>query len=144
MTELRAAGLVREIGVCNVSASEAALALSVAPIVSIQNPLWYGSRGQDDVISLCEAQGVAFVAHSPFGGPGGSRRMSRSGPLGEVALRHRTAVHGIALAWLLDRSATIIPIPGSSDPDRAALNLEAARIRLSEEDRRRLGGAGAS
>lgn len=135
MSELQEAGLVRELGVCNVTASELEVALGAVRLVSVQNPYWLGASGQDRIIDRCREADIAFIAHSPFGGPGGAARLDRDTRLAGVAKRRGVAAHTVALAWLLERSPGIIPIPGTTDPTRPGDNAAAAGFSLTSNDR---------
>ena len=135
MTELRERGLIREMGVCNVTLEELELALAAAPVVAIQNPLSVGRSDQDLIIELCEREGVAFLAHSPFGGPGGAVRIGMNQRLAKAAGTHGVSPYDIVLAALLARSPAIIPIPGTANPARPAQHARASQLTLGAAER---------
>jgi aryl-alcohol dehydrogenase-like predicted oxidoreductase len=130
MAELRERGLIREMGVCNVTLGELERALAVAPVVAVQNPLSVGRADQDLIISLCEREGIAFLAHSPFGGPGGAARIGSDRRLAAAAGAQGVSPYDIALAALLARSPAIIPIPGTANPARPAQHAKASLLTL--------------
>jgi aryl-alcohol dehydrogenase-like predicted oxidoreductase len=132
LDELRRLGVTLRIGVCNVTPEELSKALAVAPVSSVQNPLGIGDRGQDEVLRICEARGITFLAHSPLGGPAGARRLERNMALRSVSIELGVGVRTVALAWLLARSPVIAPIPGTTSREHALENLAAASVSLSE------------
>ncbi|WP_420614329.1 aldo/keto reductase [Candidatus Spongiisocius sp.] len=135
MTELRERGLIREMGVCNVTLEELERALSAAPVAAVQNPLSVGRSDQDLIIELCEQEGIAFLAHSPFGGPGDAARIGMDRRLARAAGAHGVSPYDIALAALLARSPAIIPIPGTANPARPAQHARASRLTLGAAGR---------
>ena len=135
MTELRERGLVREIGVCNVTLDELERALSAAPVAAVQNPLSVGRSDQDPIIELCEREGIAFLAHSPFGGPVGAARIGMDQRLAGAAGTHGVSPYDVALAALLARSPAIIPIPGTANPARPAKHARASLLTLGAAGR---------
>ena len=139
MVQLREDGLVRELGVCNVTEDELAVAMGVAPLISVQNPLQFDSSTQDRIIETCERSGLSFLAHSPFGGPGRARRLADDSRLAGPAATMGAAPHDVALAALLSRSPAVIPIPGTASPRRPAHHASAAGIRLTPEMQRSIG-----
>ncbi len=143
MVQLRHDGLVREIGVCNVTEQQLEAVIAVGPVVAVQNPLTYDRSRRDSVLEACERHGLAYLAHSPFGGPGSARRLGNDRRLATVADSCGSTPHAVALAALLARSPSMIPIPGTSSVQRPAGHIAAGRIELSAEDRRVLGLDGA-
>ena len=135
MDELRERGLIREIGVCNVTLDELERALSAAPVVAVQNPLSVGRSDQNLIIELCEREGIAFLAHSPFGGPGGAARIGMDQRLAKAAGAYGISSYDIVLAALLARSPAIIPIPGTANPARPAQHTKASRLTLGPAER---------
>ena len=136
MVQFREDGLVRELGVCNVTEGELAVAMRVAPLVSVQNPLQFDTSAQDRIIETCERRGLSFLAHSPFGGPGRARRLAGDSRLAGLATTMGVTAHDVALAAVLSRSPAVIPIPGTTRPERATHHASAAAIRLTPEMRR--------
>ena len=135
MTELRERGLIREMGVCNATLEQLELAVSAAPIAAVQNPLSVGRSDQNPIVALCEREGIALLAHSPFGGPWGAVRIGRDRRLARAARIHGVSPYEIALAALLARSPAIIPIPGTANPSRPAQHVRASRLTLGAAER---------
>ena len=105
LEELRLAGKIRLIGLSNVSIGQLRKAQSVARIVTVQNEYNRGLLTSDDMVDVCEAEGIGFMPWSPLGGA-----------LGEPAAE---------LRWLLDRSPVILPIPGTSSVEHLEANMQA-------------------
>jgi aryl-alcohol dehydrogenase-like predicted oxidoreductase len=141
LADLREAGKIKEIGICNVTLAELDEALAAAPIAAVQNPMWFGGPRQDDVLGRCEQLGLTFLAHSPLGGPAGLGRIGSRSVLEEVAARNETTAHVVALAWLVARSPMVVPIPGTTRPERAVGNVAAARLTLPPPDLAELSGS---
>jgi pyridoxine 4-dehydrogenase len=85
----------------------------------------------------CERDGIAFLPWSPLSVGSDTARVS--GAITAVAARHRATSPQVAIAWLLVRSPVMLPIPGSSSLAHLEENVQAARLRLSDADRRALG-----
>lgn len=129
--ELRREGKVRSIGVCNVTVAELERALATAPVASVQNRFSVAERSAEDVLAACEARGLAFVAWAPLGKGFLTRRHGR---LGRAAARRRVTAGQLALAWILARSQTTIPIPGTSSLAHLEENLAAGDILLEHDE----------
>src|SRR5262249_34301793 len=84
-------------------------------------------RSHDDVVDYCAAEGIVFVAYFPLRGDGGHR-------LDEIAERHEATPTQIALTWLLRRSQTLLPIPGTLSLEHLKENLAALDIELSDAE----------
>jgi aryl-alcohol dehydrogenase-like predicted oxidoreductase len=132
LAELRADGKVRHVGLSNVSVDELARAREVVPVVSVQNRYNVADRTGEDMLEACEAEGIAFLPWRPLAP--GSRLAEPGGPLARAAERHRAAPSQIALAWLLQRSPVMLPIPGTSSVEHLEENVAAATVQLSAEE----------
>lgn len=130
LMKLRDEGLVRHIGVSNVSASAYAEAREVGPIVCVQNAYNVTVRDDDQLVDQCAADGVAYVPFFPVGG----FQPVTAEHLTTVAERHGATVPQIALAWLLARSPNILLIPGTGSLAHLAENVAAAGIALTADD----------
>jgi aryl-alcohol dehydrogenase-like predicted oxidoreductase len=131
LAELQAEGKVRHIGICNVDAEELARARAVATIVSVQNRYNLADRTSETVLRICEHDQLAFLPWMPLAR--GTLAGQGSG-LRRIAASH-AATHGqVALAWLLQRSAVTVPIPGTSSLSHLEENLGALEVRLSEAE----------
>ena len=137
LAELRREGLVAEVGLSNVSAAQIEEARGIVEIAAVQvrlGPLDTKSL-RSGVVSHCLARGIRVLAHSPFGGPAGVKRVRRDPALVEVARRHGRDPLDIALAWLFDLSPLVVPLPGPSRAETARSCALAADLQLSDEDR---------
>ena len=134
--ELQRAGKVRMIGVSNVSVAELERARTVADIVSVQNRYSVGERRSDEVLERCQRDGIAFLPWFPLG----AGRLARAQELERVADSHGASAAQVAIAWLLQRSPMMLPIPGTSSLRHLEENVAAAALRLSEGEVARLTG----
>src|SRR5262249_37531178 len=131
LKELQDEGKVRHIGVSNVTVDELRRAQSVASIVSVQNEFNLTDRRSDDVVEVCEADGLAFLPWFPLGA---GRLVTSAGALDGVATRRAATRAQVALAWLLHRSPMMLVIPGTNSTDHLVENVAAAVLRLDDED----------
>ena len=134
MVELQAEGKVRMIGVSNVSVEELERARAVGEIVSVQNRYNLGDRASEDVLTACARAGIAFLPWFPIG----AGALARAGELQAVATAHGATPAQVAIAWLLQRSPVLLPIPGTSSITHLDENMAAAGLRLAAEELRRL------
>src|ERR1700738_5189011 len=131
LKELQDEGKVRHIGVSNVTVDQLRRAQSVAPIVSVQNEYNLADRSSEDVLEVCEAEGLAFLPWYPLS----AGRLARpGGPLDEVARKHGATPGQVALAWLLQRSPVVLVLPGTNSVEHLDENVAAAGLRLDEDD----------
>ncbi|WP_460358489.1 oxidoreductase [Actinoallomurus acanthiterrae] len=132
---LREEGLIRHLGVSNVSAEELAQARAIAPIACVQNLYNLAQRDDDPMVDACAEAGIAYVPFFPVGGfqPITAERLEA------VAARHGATVPQVAIAWLLARSPNILPIPGTGSLTHLEENIAAAALKLSPEDLTELG-----
>jgi pyridoxine 4-dehydrogenase len=126
LAELRQEGLIRHLGVSNVTAGQVAEAQSIAPVACVQNYYNLTNRGDDDLIGSLAAQGIAYVPFFPLGG----FAPLQSGTLDAVAERLGAARMTVALAWLLHQSPNILLIPGTSSVAHLRENVAAADLAL--------------
>jgi pyridoxine 4-dehydrogenase len=140
LVDLQAQGKVRHIGVSNVSAEELARARMVTRIVSVQNRYNLADRESDDVVEICEGEGLAFLPWDPLGTGALARRPARA--VLQIAGRHGATAAQVALAWLLKRSPAILPIPGTSSVSHLEENVAAARVEMGPEEFEALGDSG--
>jgi pyridoxine 4-dehydrogenase len=126
LAELREQGLVRHLGVSNVSPAQVAEARAVAPVVTVQNHYNLVHRADDALVDRCAADGIGFTPYFPLGG----FTPLQSGTLAAVAARVEATPQQTALAWLLQRSPTMLLIPGTSSRAHLRENLAAADLVL--------------
>ena len=127
---LREEGLIRHLGISNVSAAEFIEARKIAPIVCVQNHYNLTRREDDPLIDACAEADIAYVPFFPVGGfqPLAAERLDT------VAARHRATGPQVALAWLLTRSPNVLVIPGTGSLDHLEENIAAGALKLSAED----------
>jgi pyridoxine 4-dehydrogenase len=126
LAELREQGLIRHLGLSTVNADQLAEAQSIAPVVCVQNLYNVARRGDDALVDLTAAQGIAFVPYFPLGG----FSPLQSGELDAVAERLGATPLAVALAWLLHRSPNILLIPGTSSVEHLRENVAGAGLEL--------------
>ncbi|MGH3874438.1 MAG: aldo/keto reductase [Pseudonocardiaceae bacterium] len=131
LVELQQAGLVRHIGVCNVSAAELARARGIADVVSVQNRYNLIDRRSDDLVDVCAREGLAFLPWFPLAT---GELAVPGGRLDQIAQRYDATAAQIALASLLARSSTMLPIPGTSSIEHVEENMGATRLDLTPDD----------
>jgi pyridoxine 4-dehydrogenase len=131
LTAMQDEGKIRHIGVSNFNAEELARARAVARVVSVQNEYNLVDRRSEEVVGVCERDGLGFLPWSPVA----DGRLARpGGVLDRVAAHHGARVAQISLAWLLHRSPVVLPIPGTSRIDHLEENVAAATLQLSDEE----------
>jgi pyridoxine 4-dehydrogenase len=129
LAELQEKGLVRHIGLSNVTPAQIAEARQIAPIICVQNQYNLAHRTDDALIADLAGDGIAYVPFFPLGG----FTPLQSASLSDVAVRLDTTPMQVALSWLLHRSPNILVIPGTSSIGHLRENIEAAKLRLSPE-----------
>ncbi|MFH8283696.1 oxidoreductase [Streptomyces antibioticus] len=132
---LREEGLIRHLGVSNVTAEEFAQAREVAPIACVQNLYNLARRDDDPLIDTCAEAGIAYVPFFPVGG----FQPVTAEHLDGIAARHHASVPQVALAWLLARSPNVLLIPGTGSVGHLEENVAAGELTLSAEDIAALG-----
>jgi len=126
---LQARGLIRHIGLSNVTATQIAEARAMTPIVCVQNMYNLAHRQDDELVDELAQQGIAWVPFFPLGG----FSPLQSDKLNEVAASLNATPMQVALAWLLRRSPNILLIPGTSSPAHLQENLASRSLVLSDE-----------
>jgi pyridoxine 4-dehydrogenase len=129
LAELQDEGKVRHVGLSNVSAEELEEALSIVPIVSVQNRYSLSDRRHEDVLEACEREGLGFLPWFPLASGRAARTMHE---VERVAREHEATPVQVAIAWLLHRSPAMLPIPGTSSVEHLEENAAAAAIDLGE------------
>ena len=129
LAQLRNEGKIRLIGLSNVTQEHIERARKIVPIVSVQNRYSFADREWDYVVAYCESHGIAFIPWFPLA----AGRVAGD-VLERIARAHEATPKQIALAWLLRRSPTILPIPGTSSVEHLEENVAASSVRLSDED----------
>ena len=129
MAELQQEGLIRHLGISTVNAAQIAEAQQIAPVVSVQNFYNIANRQDDALVDELAEQGLAYVPYFPLGG----FTPLQSDTLNRVAQRLRATPMAVALAWLLQRSANILLIPGTSSLAHLRDNISAASLDLPSD-----------
>jgi aryl-alcohol dehydrogenase-like predicted oxidoreductase len=129
LAELQQKGLVRHIGLSNVTPAQIAEARQIAPIVCVQNHYNLAHRTDDALIADLARDGIAYVPFFPLGG----FTPLQSATLSDVPARLGATPMQVALAWLLQRSPNILVIPGTSSIEHLRENLEVARLQIPPE-----------
>lgn len=133
--ELQEEGKVRHIGVSEVSVEELKAAREITEIVSVQNLYNLTDRRSQDVLDYSTAEGIAFIPWFPIAT---GNLAAPDSPVADIARELDATPSQVALAWLLQKSPVILPIPGTKSVDHLTENLGAARLTLSPEDMARL------
>ena len=132
--KMQEAGKIRHVGLSEVSPEEIDRARKVLPIVSVQNQYNVGNRKWEKTLTYCEKEGLGFMPWSPIGG----NRGLKDNALEAAARDYHASVVQLALAWLLHRSAAMLPIPGTSSVAHLEENMAAAKLKLMAEDWKRV------
>ena len=130
LAELQQRGLIRHIGLSNVTRAQVAQGRTIVDVVCVQNRYNLAHRGDDALIDELAASGIPYVPFFPLGG----FTPLQSGALSGVAERLGATSMQVALAWLLQRSPNLLLIPGTSSVGHLKENLASASLQLSGED----------
>jgi pyridoxine 4-dehydrogenase len=131
LKEMQDAGKIRHVGLSELGPKEIERARKVLPIVSVQNRYNITDRNWEDALSYCEKEGLGFMPWSPIGG---NRGLRPGDELEKIAKAHGASVIQLALAWLLQRSPVMLPIPGTSSVPHLEENVAAAKLKLTPEE----------
>ena len=118
-------GTIRHIGISEVGVEQIERAREVVPIAAVQNRYNVSDRQHDGVVDYCEREGIAFVAYYPLRGQGGPGVAEAAGRLG-------VSGNAVKLAWLLQRSPVVLPIPGTLSIEHLRENLAALELDLGD------------
>jgi pyridoxine 4-dehydrogenase len=133
LAELQKQGKIRLIGLSNVTREHVERAGKITPIASVQNRYSFADREWENVLEYCEQHGIAFIPWFPLGGGKAAGEV-----LAKIAQKHKAKPQQVALAWLLQRSPAMLPIPGTTSIEHLEENLAAA-VKLSTEEMAELG-----
>lgn len=137
LAELLDAGKIRMAGISNANPAQIKQANEIlgGRLVSVQNQFSPRFRSSEPELHLCEQMGIAFLPWSPFGG------ITRAGDLGasfeiftEIGKEHGVSPYQVCLAWMLAKSPSVIPIPGSSRPETIRDSAQAVELTLADEE----------
>jgi pyridoxine 4-dehydrogenase len=129
--ELQDQGLIKHVGLSQVSVAEIEQARKVIDVVSVQNLYNLADRSSEDVLDYCEREGLGFIPWFPVAA---GDLAKPGGVLDEIAKEHDATHAQLALAWLLKRSPVMLPIPGTGSVAHAEENCAAAGVELTEEE----------
>lgn len=137
LAELRDAGLIRHLGLSNITPAHLAEAQAIAPVVCVQNMYGIGVRPEyADFVRLCGEQGIAFVPFYAIAAAG--RETGATAPESEevlaVARAHDSTPAQIRIAWTLHQGPHLLAIPGTGNPDHLAANVAAGDLRLTPDE----------
>ena len=141
LAKLREQGKIRYVGVSNFRTEQLASARRIVPVVSVQNRYNFADRASEEVLGVCQREGLAFIPWAPIarGSSGSLENGSGSAALEAAAKAHGVSVYEIALAWLLAKSPVMLPIPGTSSVAHLEDNVAAAALQLTPGELAALG-----
>ncbi len=138
LRDLREEGKVRHVGLSNVTVAQLEEAEAIVPIAAIQNELslsYLSPIGKAEV-AACGERGIPFLAWSPLGGA--SKAKGSGGAVERIASERGVSPQRVALAWLLQLSPAVVPIPGSRRPETILDSIRAIELELTPEERARI------
>ncbi|WP_154792055.1 oxidoreductase [Occultella kanbiaonis] len=140
LAELRDAGLIRHLGISNITAEQLTEALTVSPIVCVQNQYGLTNRADDALLTLCGELGIAFVpffavaAVVPGTSPHDAADETGTAQIAAVAAAHGATAAQVRLAWTLHRGPHVLAIPGTGNVAHLEENVAAGALELSESE----------
>jgi pyridoxine 4-dehydrogenase len=129
--ELQDQGLIKHVGLSQVSVAEIEQARQILDVVSVQNLYNLADRSSEDVLDHCEREGIAFIPWFPVAA---GDLAKPGGVLDAIAQEHHASHAQLALAWLLKRSPVMLPIPGTGSVAHLEENCDAANVELSDDE----------
>ena len=124
-------GVIRFAGLSEASVRDIKAANKVFKVTTVQNLYNIANRSSEDVLDYCEQENIGFIPWYPLGA---GRLATRGGTLDSIARKHDATAAQIALAWLLQRSRVMLPIPGTAQVAHLEENVAAASITLSDSE----------
>jgi len=138
LVELQAEGKIGRIGLSEVSVPEVQAARAITPIATVQNLYNLSDRSAEPVLDYCEREDIGFIPWFPMA----TGHLARpDGPLQRIADEQAVTPAQLALAWLLQRSPVLLPIPGTSTVAHLEENVGAALIKLTPDQIQQLDNA---
>ena len=128
---LQTQGKIRHIGLSEVTVAQIEEARKTVEIVSVQNEYNLTTRKSEEVLTYCEANGIAFIPWYPVGA---GKLTQPGGKLDDAAKKYGATVSQLSLAWLLHRSPVMLPIPGTTSLEHLEENVKAQEIELSDDE----------
>jgi aryl-alcohol dehydrogenase-like predicted oxidoreductase len=133
------AGKIRHVGLSEVTVAEIEQAKKVVPIVSIQNQYNITDRDSEGALNYCEKEKMGFIPWAPIGGSRNASLRKTGNALEAEAKRHNVSVVQLALAWLLQKSPVMLPIPGTSSLAHLEENMASEKLELSADEWKKIG-----
>ena len=131
MAEMQKEGLIRHLGLSQVSVEEIAAARKIITVATVQNLYNLADRGSEAVLDYCATNGIGFIPWFPLA----AGKLAKPGSeLDTIAHKHGVGPSQIALAWVLKRASVMLPIPGTGSVEHLEQNAAGAGIQLSDED----------
>jgi aryl-alcohol dehydrogenase-like predicted oxidoreductase len=131
LAELRREGKIRHVGISNVSVANVKEARGIVEVFTVQNLYNLANRDSEDVLDHCEREGIGFIPWFPLDA---GKLAEPGGVVADVSKRHEATPAQVAIAWLLQRSPVMLPIPGTSSVRHLEENCAAAHLRLTDEE----------
>jgi aryl-alcohol dehydrogenase-like predicted oxidoreductase len=131
LKEAQDAGKVRHLGLSQVSVDEIKVAQEVFEVATVQNLFNLSNRDDEDVLDYCEEHGIGFIPWFPLAA---GKLAEPGGPVAEIAEAHDATTGQVALAWLLQRSPVMLPIPGTGSVEHLEENVAAAELELTDDE----------
>jgi pyridoxine 4-dehydrogenase len=139
IADMQREGLIRHVGLSEVSVAEIEAAQKYFKVVSVQNLYNLANRHSEDVLDYCEKNNIGFIPWFPLAG---GNLVKEGSVLQQIAQRLGASLSQVALAWVLKRSPVMLPIPGTSSVKHLEENTASASVELSDEDFRALDEVG--
>lgn len=136
LTRLKEQGKAKQIGICNVSLEQLEEARKLAPISTVQVRWNVRDRRAETsgLIAFCEKHQLTLIAYSPFGGTLQAPSLGTYGKIGDEARRRRMSPYRLVLAWMINKSPAVIPIPGARRVESIVDSVKAGDVRLTDSD----------
>lgn len=139
LADMRREGKIRHVGLSNVTLDQLERAQRIVPIVTVQNHYNLADRASERMsvadsermIDVCAQQGIGFIPWAPLTS---GRLAQPGGALDEIARSHNALPSQVAIAWLLHRSSSMLPIPGTASIEHLEQNVQGAALTLSDEE----------
>ncbi len=135
LRQMQQQGKIRHIGLSEVTPLEIEAAQKIVEVRTVQNRYSLGDRRNEETLKFCERRGIGFLPWYPMAG---GKQLKPDHPLAQamarIAARHQATVAQLSLAWLLQRSPVMLPIPGTSKVSHLEENVAAARLQLDATD----------
>lgn len=133
-------GLIQYVGVSNYSVDHIEKARGIVDVISVQNQysLWHRKPERDGTLAYCDDNGLTFFPWGPLGGKNRAKKFSEYREMQAIADQYGVSPPCIALAWLRYKSPVVLPIPGATRPESIEDSVQAADIKITDEDAARI------